>query len=291
VQQVTVRVPASTSNLGPGFDCLGVALRLYNEVTVQRGAMAGQTEIVREAAAAFFSGTKRKRFDFSCTISGEVPIARGLGSSATIRVGLLSALNELARANLSRHAIFAIAAELERHPDNAAPATFGGFTVAREQNVQRFTVARRLFFVLLIPPFEVATKKARNVLPRLIPRAGAVTSAGNAAAITGAFASRAYEKLRGILFDQLHQPYRQKLVPHLAECLASAERAGALGAFLSGSGSTICAVALRDPQKIGAAMLKKSKLENARIVVTHADNNGFRLVRSQISQRKSQIRK
>jgi homoserine kinase len=291
VQHVTVRVPASTSNLGPGFDCLGVALCLYSEVTVRRVARARHNTMVQEAAAAFFSATRRNLFDFSCTIAGDVPVARGLGSSATIRVGLLSALNELARTNLSRRAIFAIAAELENHPDNAAPATFGGFTVTRRQSVQRFAIASRLFFVLLIPPFEVATERARAILPKMIPREDAVRSAGIVAAITAAFASRKYESLRGNFFDGLHQPYRKQLVPHLADCVAAAERAGALGAFLSGSGSAVCAVTLRDPQKIGVSMLQESICVNARLVITRADNNGAQLVRAHIGNRESQFPK
>lgn len=276
MQQVTGRVPASTSNLGPGFDCLGVALRLYNEVTVRRTIPARHIGIVRETARAFFSATRSPRFDFSCTISGEVPVARGLGSSATIRVGLLLALNKLAGTDLTREKIFALAARLEQHPDNAAPATFGGFTLTRGQQMQRFAVAERLHFVLLIPELEIATKKARAVLPKTIANADAIRSAGNAAAIAAAFASRAYENLRGNFWDGLHQPYRQKLIPHLDDCITAAEDAGALGAFLSGSGSAICAVTLGGAGKIARAMQAACQLES-RTIVTHADNNGARI--------------
>jgi homoserine kinase len=280
VQHVTVRVPASTSNLGPGFDCLGVALQLYNEITVAREATARHTDLVSKAAAAFFSATKRKRFDFSCNISGEVPIARGLGSSATIRVGVLHGLNKLARTNLTRHRIFAMAADLEQHPDNAAPATFGGFAVTREREMQRFTVESRLVFVLLIPEIEISTKKARAVLPKVIPRTDAVRSAGNAAAIAAAFAVRAYEDLRGNFWDGLHQPYRRQLIPHLDDCIAAAEQAGALGAFLSGSGSVICAIALSNAKKIASAMRVACRSHDARVIITRADNRGARIVSS-----------
>jgi homoserine kinase len=278
VQHVTVRVPASTSNLGPGFDCLGVALRLYNKITLRRGAAVRPASVIAEAAAAFFAETKCKRFDFSCTIAGDVPIARGLGSSATIRLGALFALNELARTNLDRDAIFSLGARLEQHPDNAAPATFGGFTVTRGQQVQRFPVASRLSFVLLIPPFEVATSRARAILPKMIPRRDAVLSAGNAAAIAAAFAARAYEKLRGNFRDGLHQPFRGKLVPRLADCIAAAERAGAVGAFLSGSGSAICAVTLEEPERIARALRSAARSAEVRTIITKADNRGARIV-------------
>ena len=280
MQQVTVRVPPSTSNLGPGFDCLGVALRLYNKITITRRASSRHIPIVREAAAAFFRETNCKRFDFSCTISNEVPIARGLGSSATIRVGLLLALNEIARTKLTRRSIFAIAAALEKHPDNAAPAVFGGFTVARGLEVQRFTVSSHLLFVLLIPSIKIATVKARAVLPKSISHANAVRSAGNAAAITAAFASGAYENLRGNFWDGFHQPYREKFIPHFSDCVEAAERAGALGAFLSGSGSAICAIALRNADKIAVAMQAACSSNDAQTIIARADNFGARTIAS-----------
>ncbi len=278
MQHVTVRVPATTSNLGPGFDCLGVALQLYNDVTVQRSERTCQSSIIRELAAKFFSAAKCQRFGFSCTISGDVPVARGLGSSATIRVGLLHGLNELAGAKLTRHELFAAAADLEQHPDNAAPATFGGFTVTRGSQVQRFKVSPRLLFVLLVPQLEIETAKARALLPKNIRRTDAVMSAANAATITAAFASHAYENLRGRFSDGLHQPYREKLVPYLSDTIEAAEKAGALGAFLSGSGSAICAVTLNHAEKISTAMSKACRVKNVRTIITHANNRGALLV-------------
>src|SRR5215510_48284 len=133
MQQVTVSVPASTSNLGPGYDCLGVALRLHNSVTVIRGKMQGSSHsrIVSDAAERFFKQTRRRAFSFSCSIVERVPRCRGLGSSATVRLGILLALNRLNGDPLDRLSLFGLCAELEGHPDNAAPATFGGFTVTR----------------------------------------------------------------------------------------------------------------------------------------------------------------
>src|SRR5579864_2440540 len=282
MQSVTVRVPASTSNLGPGFDCLGVALRVYNSITICRTkSSAHKEEIVAEAADLFFKRTKRARFEFSCSARERIPRCRGLGSSATIRLGILHGLNKLTGRPLDRFSIFQLCAELEHHPDNAAPASFGGFTVARGENVQRFAVASKLKFVLVIPDFEIRTTKARKILPSKISRLGAVQSAGNAAAIAAAFASRNYEKLSGLFADHLHQPFRAKLIPFLPRVIAAAKTAGALGAFLSGSGSTICAVTLRNPQKIAMAMKRASKTD-AEIIITSADNLGVRIRHSSL---------
>src|SRR5690242_10408511 len=148
---VTIRVPASTSNLGPGFDCLGVALRLYNSITVARVKNRPSLEkIVTRAATSFFKRTRQRAFEFSVWAKEKIPRCRGLGSSATIRLGILHGLNQLSGRPLDRLSIFRLCAELEGHPDNAAPSSFGGFTVVRPENFQRFEVSSRLKFVLLI---------------------------------------------------------------------------------------------------------------------------------------------
>jgi homoserine kinase len=304
MQQVTVRVPASTSNLGPGFDCLGVALRIYTTVTVTRGRSARQPhpEIVFQASGRFFKQAGRRAFRFSVSVVEEIPQSRGLGSSATIRLGILHALNRLSGDPLDRLTLFRLCAELERHPDNAAPATFGGFTVvgtARrpdsrklatgqvrptgELTVLRFDVSQRLHFVLLVPEFEIKTSLARRILPPNISRAAAVENCANACTITAAFASKDYEKLGGVFTDRLHQPFRSKLIPFLSRVTAAAEKAGALGAFLSGSGSTICAITLRHPGLVAAVMKRAARSISSRTIVTHADNRGARIIRSQIT--------
>src|SRR5438270_5793996 len=193
---------------------------------------------------------------------------------ATIRLGILHGLNELTGRPLDRLSIFRLCAKLEGHPDNAAPSSFGGFAVAHGKNVQRFDVSSRLKFVLLIPDVEIRTSAARKILPAKISRTAAVESSGNACAITAAFASGGYQNLRGAFADQLHQPFRKKLIPFLARAVTAAEKAGALGAFLSGSGSAICAVTLRNPKKIASAMQRAAKSTPSRILITTADNRG-----------------
>ena len=297
MEQITVRVPASTSNLGPGFDCLGVALRIYNKVTMARSVSRQHfyPHIVSEAADRFFNQTHRRTFSFSCSIAEQIQRSRGLGSSATVRLGILLALNRLSGNPLDRLKIFQLCAELEGHPDNAAPATFGGFTVVQSSatvsvargkrdacpTVQRFAVSPRLYFVLLVPDLEIQTSRARNVLPSKISHADAVENCANACALAAAFVSQDYKKLRGVFADHLHQPFRTKLVSFLPAVIAAAEKAGALGAFLSGSGSTIAAVTLRSAKEVGQAMLRAMGAIPARIIITHADNHGAKVLTSQ----------
>jgi len=289
MQQVTVRVPASTSNIGAGYDCLGVALRFYNSVTIVCGKIhrTSHSRIVSDAAERFFKQTRRRAFSFSFSIVEQIPRCRGLGSSATVRLGVLLGLNRLTGDPLDRLTLFRLCAELEGHPDNSAPASFGGFTVVQSSGstllargnrsacatVQRFDVASRLSFVLLVPELEIETARARKILPSKISHIAAVQNCANACAITAAFASRDYEKMRGNFSDNLHQPFRAKLIQFLPRVIAAAERAGALGAFLSGSGSAIAAVALEAPKKIATAMAGAATVR-AHTIITHADNRG-----------------
>ena len=225
MQEITVRVPASTSNLGPGFDCLGIALRIYNDVTVARGASRQHRHprIVSDAADRFFKQSRRRAFPFSCSVTENIPRSRGLGCSATLRLGALVALNRLSGNVLDRFTIFRLCAELEGHPDNAAPATFGGFTIVKngatgsgsraqrnaDPAVQRFAVSPQLHFVLFVPDLEIRTSRARNVLPSKISHTAAVQNCANACALAAAFVSQDYQKLRGVFADHLHSHFAQ----------------------------------------------------------------------------------
>jgi homoserine kinase len=275
MNEAIIRVPATTANLGPGYDALGVALEIYNHVTVRRGASAAAHPMNAEVAGMFFHAANLAPFDFDWSIRGDVPRSRGMGSSVTVRLGLLHGLNELAGRPLSSSSLFELCAALEGHPDNAAPAAFGGFTVAGGPQVARFPVDPALQFVLLIPDFEVATPDARRVLPSQIDRLGAARSCANACRITAAFATQKYELLRGSFEDHLHQPYREKaLLPFLTAVIAAGENAGAIGGFLSGSGSTIACVTLGNAEGIAADMLAASGNAGARTLITRADNAG-----------------
>lgn len=274
--EVTIRVPATTANLGPGFDCLGIALALANQVTVRTADHPAALDAMPAAAAeAFWQAAERVPFGFEWSVAGDVPRSRGLGSSVTVRLGLLHGLNELAGKPLSADQLFDLCAKLEGHPDNAAPAAYGGFAVSK-QGTKPITVPvdETLHFVLLIPDFEVSTPQARGVLPEMLDRRRAVESCVNACRVTAAFIARDYGALRGAFADHLHQPHREPLIPFLPAVINAGENAGALGGWLSGSGSTICCLTLVDPKTVAAAMLEAANSPGARTVVTKADNGG-----------------
>lgn len=279
MNEVRVRVPASTANLGPGFDCLGIALRLYNTTTVRRGRGPAKGEMAEEAAALFFREAGVRRFAFHWEVEGSVPRSRGLGSSVTVRLGVLHGLNELAGKPLSRADLFLLCAKLEGHPDNAAAAAFGGFTIAPPVGrLQRYRIKNNLRFALLIPEFEICTPAAREVLPAKIPLRDAVFSAGCAAAIAAAFASGKYQNLSGCFEDRLHQPYREPLIPFLSPVIQAARSAGALGGWLSGSGSTIACATLSNPENVANTMIEASGLDSAVAAVVGADNSGVQIL-------------
>ena len=278
---VTISVPGTTANLGPGFDSFGLALDVSNRVTVSLKAPSqGLPPMVIATAGSFFLGSGLNPFPFSWKITGTVPQARGLGSSVTVRLGILMGLNALTGNPLSRHGLFRLCAELEGHPDNAAPAMFGGFTISRPHHAPlRFQVSQALRFVLLIPGFEVATPDARKVMPKTIQAGDAAANAADAAVIAAAFATKRYGLLKGSFGDRLHQPYRARLVPFLNDVVAAGEQAGAIGGWLSGSGSTICCIA---PDAKSAAAIAKAMKNQApkgsRMIVSSARNMGARVV-------------
>jgi homoserine kinase len=144
-------------------------------------------------------------------------------------------------------------------------------------NVQRFDVSPRVYFVLLVPDLEIQTSKARRILPSKISRIAAVQNCANACAVTAAFASRDYEKMRGSFSDNLHQPFRAKLIQFLPRVIAAAERAGALGAFLSGSGSAIAAITLKAPEKMATTMARAAAVPG-HTIITRADNRGAQVL-------------
>lgn len=277
VDSATVSVPGTTANIGPGFDSFGLALDLSNRVTVSMKAPAKPLPAIAKATAdSFFLGSGLTPFPFSWSIKGEVPQARGLGSSVTVRLGILMGLNILTGNPLSRHGLFRLCAELEGHPDNAAPAMFGGFTIARSHlDPLRYAVSSGLRFVLLVPGFEVATPDARKVMPKSIGISEAAANAADAAVIAAAFATKRYELLPGAFGDRLHQPHRAKLVPFLHDAVKAGESAGAIGGWLSGSGSTICCLAPDAKSAPAIARVMKGKSpKGSKTIICSADNKG-----------------
>lgn len=235
--------------------------------------------MAQAAADAFFTAAGTKPFRFEWEIQGAVPRSRGLGSSVTVRLGLLHGLNKLAGDPLSRKALFEICARLEGHPDNAAPAAFGGFVAsAGTERFARFPISPKLKFIVLIPDFELETSAARKVLPATVAHKDAAANAARTSLLVAAFASQNYKLLKNGFEDVLHQPYRTKLLPQLPTVIQAGTTAGALGGFLSGSGSSIACVTLSNSGKIARRMKEAFGPGSADIVITEADNLGARVL-------------
>ncbi len=293
-----VRVPASTSNCGPGFDTLGIALNLYNRVVVtvrndEKVRYAGDkpdfhesaVHMVEKAADRFFevSGVARVGFDFD--IGGEVPRARGLGSSVTLRGGILAALNAAGGNPLGRKDLVGLVTELEGHPDNAAAAILGGFCVARTcpdtgrfLDALRFDVNPALAFVVVSPDNEVLTSTSRTTLPESLAFFDVVKSLNSLAYIVSVFAIGDYERLRHGVTDFLHQPTRVPGIAGADEAIAAGLAAGAYTGWLSGSGSSVlCVGAAAGAEAVGEAMagaFRERGIE-CRVHLLQADNRGL----------------
>jgi len=257
---IHVRVPATSANLGPGFDALGLALALHNEVVAEEADRVevslrgeGATELAKDADNMVVRGVRLAYDTAGRPFRGvrlecvnRVPLARGLGSSAAAWVGGLAAGNTLLGSPLDRDALLALAARAEGHPDNVAAAIFGGITVscvtADTVTAVSLPVPRALQWVVLIPEATNATADARAVLPTAVPRADAVFNVQRVALLLASLQTGRPAALRTALDDRLHQPYREKLFPWMRGVTSAAIAAGALGCVLSGAGPSLLAV-------------------------------------------------
>jgi homoserine kinase len=270
--RVHVSVPATSANLGPGFDALGLALTLHNEVVLSesegvRVAIEGEgaaglprtadnvvargVKLAYEAAGRPFRGCA-----LECT--NRVPAARGLGSSAAAWVGGLVAGNALLGSPLTNDALLALAARAEGHPDNAAAAIFGGLTVScvsgSTVTAVSLPVPVGLRWVALIPEVTNATAEARAVLPASVPHGDAVFNVQRVALLLAGLWAGRPAALGVALEDRLHQPYRLKLFPWMPDVVRAARAAGALGCVLSGAGPSLLAVVAGDEAPVVGAM-------------------------------------
>ena len=260
-ESVSVRIPASTSNCGPGFDTLGIALNLYGSVTLQLGeggvayvgddpnfpAMA--TGMVQEAVELFCRECGIEASGYGYSIDSKVPIARGLGSSVILRGGILAGLNAIHQAGLDRNDLVRLVGSLEGHPDNASASILGGFTVTRfcpetknYLGTQKFAVDYVVHFVVVAPNLEIKTDDSRSLLPQEIEFTKVVSSLNSLSYLVGAFASGNYEDLQHCRVDHLHEAYRLKNIPQAQASIQAGLVAGAYTGWLSGSGSSVLCV-------------------------------------------------
>ncbi|HHY27718.1 MAG TPA: homoserine kinase [Desulfitobacterium dehalogenans] len=271
---VRVRIPATSANLGPGFDCLGMALSLYNVVQIESsdvfqitlkgdytaGITADETNLVWQSMCTLWETIGFEIPTVSLELENNVPPTRGMGSSSAAIVGGLVAANEWAGGVLSKPEILQIANQIEGHPDNVAPALLGGITLA--VTAETAVIARTLhsnpqFMALaIVPDFYLSTEKSRNVLPTSISRADAVYNLSRTALLVEALIHENYELLKEGMQDRLHQNQRASLVPGLGETLQVALDSGAYGSALSGSGPTILALVSPDKaEQVSQAMV------------------------------------
>lgn len=276
---VLVSVPATTANLGPGFDCLGAALNLYNRFRFE-ALPAGQLAIAavgpeaekvsREADNLVVQCFERVYRELGQPAPGlkldvelAVPLARGLGSSATAIVAGLVGANALAGNPLSREHIRDLATEIEGHPDNVVPAYLGGAVLAATDPEGGWVTADlnwnpEVVPVLAIPDFELSTEAARSVLPQDYSRADAIFNTAHCALVIRALETGNPSWLRAALQDRIHQPYRQSLISGYAEVEAAALAAGAHAMVISGAGPTLLALASPETAAAVAAAMDET---------------------------------
>lgn len=277
-----VQVPATSANMGPGFDCLGIALELYNVFTVEESSgfelriegegkitlPANKSNLVYKAIDNVFTGLSRQVPPLNISCVNGIPLSRGLGSSAAAVVGGILAADKLLGNPLSPEEMLSLAVEMEGHGDNVAPALFGGCQLVLKDN-GRFVhialpVAAGISGVLFIPDFTISTAESRKILPPEIHRTDAVYNIGRAALLSFALSSGKFDCLKLATQDRLHQPARKALFPAMDRLFQAALEAGAAGAFLSGSGSAIMALSASEGKsdKIAAAIEKAARSEN-----------------------------
>ena len=272
MKKVSVSVPASTANLGAGFDCLALALGLRNTVEfweIQQGLeidVEGEgedqvpldsTNLVVRAAEKVFDKVGKRPAGLRVHNINAIPLGVGLGSSAAAIVGGLAAANALVDGGLSRHALLRLAHEIEGHPDNAAAALFGGLALVsasgEELLVQSLAVPA-LKAAIAVPHIRLSTAAARAVLPEHVPLSDAVFNLGHALFTVQALVSGDQALLRWAIADRLHQPYRKKLIPGYDTVVSEARKAGAGAVALSGAGPSLVAFATEKHAEIAGAM-------------------------------------
>lgn len=297
--KVSVKVPASSANLGPGFDCLGIALPIYNTITIEETVLPGtgieinmmseeetidemvfdsiprdENNIVYKAVEMLYNSIGQEPSELKINIQAQIPIARGLGSSSSIVVGGLLAANKLLGCPADEAALLAIATEVEGHPDNVAPAILGGFVLASQEDDGTLSYCKLNWpeewdITVCIPDFELSTGIARSVLPKEVPMQDAIFNAKRLALLVNAVNTKDEKLMKIALKDKLHQPYREKLVPGMHEIMeAFKHEDGVLGCVLSGAGPSLLVVSHKyDIDKIKSIVKEIWENQNIKVDV------------------------
>lgn len=279
MRHVRLYVPATLANLGSGFDALGVALDLYLEVEAEpsredaffyegEGLVEGTDNLIHQGYRAGVEALGRPYQPLVIRAFNPIPLARGMGSSSAALVAGVALADRL-YGGLGREGVFALAARLEGHPDNVAPAVYGGFVAALADPPLALPLPspEGALFVLAVPSYEVPTPLARKALPESVPFGDAVYNLARSALWPAALYAGRYEVLKEACRDRLHQPYRARLMPGVEEAIEGALEAGAWAAFLGGSGPTLAALTPRERVEAVARALSGYKGEGRLLVL------------------------
>ncbi len=294
---IKIRIPATSANLGAGFDALGLALNFYNYVEMEESdrveissaddiaVPTDESNLIYVSAKDLFEVCGKKLEGLKLRQTNNIPMARGLGSSSACIVAGLVGANTLLGNPLTTDDLVDLAAQIEGHPDNTAPALLGGIVTAvfdgRKVHWVKQEVFTKLKFAALIPDFELKTEKARACLPKEVSHKDAVYNLSRAALFSASLLTGKFENLRTAVHDKLHQPYRMELIPNCREVFDIAYTHGAYGVFISGAGPTIMAIADESNEFFEGKM--KFSLENAgltgwQVREFHIDNEGTKLI-------------
>lgn len=298
---VKVRVPATSANIGPGFDSMGIALGLYNYVTAEETDEPGlkidilddsrnflpcdESNLIYRAMKQTFDMVKYTPKGLRLELENNIMVTRGLGSSSAGIIGGIVAANVLSGSKLSVNQQLRLAADIEGHPDNVTPALIGGFTVNVETRhtiryVKTELKEEDLRFAALVPGFFLQTKKSRGVLPRSVSLDDAVYNTGHSALLTASLISGKYENIRTAVGDKLHQNYRKRLIPHMDKLFRLCYDNGALGVYLSGAGPTIIAIIKSDNKAFGCNISRvlSGKFKDWKLHILKPDNDGATVI-------------
>ena len=262
---IHIRIPATSANMGPGFDSIGIAVELYNHIWVEEQATGltidvkrdqaipvptDETNLIYKTMKYFYEQKGLKMPGVHIVQEDYIPMVRGLGSSAACIVGGLFAANALAGNICDKDELAQMAAQLEGHPDNSNPAIYGSMVVgAQDENKMnhvRLELPDDLIFATMVPDFPVSTADARGVLPDSYTRKDMVFNASRAALLVASMMTGKYENFDMAMEDCVHQPYRAQLIPGMHEIFKHAKEFGAVASYLSGAGSTLMAMVTKD---------------------------------------------
>jgi len=299
MRNARVDVPASTTNLGPGFDVLGVALKLYNtvEMTVSESGLRidiegegadilprDESNLIYQAAKTVFLHVSKEPPPMTLRSINHIPLARGLGSSAAAVIGGLMAANAISGAGLTRDEILGMAAKLDGHPDNAAASIFGGLVIAsaNEQHIacMKIIPPKPINVVLVVPDFHLLTSDARAVLPTSVDIQTAVFNISRTSLLVAALATGDFRLLGIAADDKLHQPYRKKLIPGMDDVFQAAKSVDEnVAVALSGAGPSIVAFCPEKSDEIGESMRQAFRKHDidSRVMILDIDEEGAKV--------------